>query len=199
MSMMIQLLFSLTVTGSIIVVCLFVLRLLLPNANSIKWHYRIGKMAIVFNLLPIALLFQWVSTLFTLKAITTVSSIEEWKSSTPYVPHLQSVPFSISSNITILLIIMWGVGFITFSAWQVYCYLKFLKELKYTNTPVSEYTEVAKQLVWIKGTLGIKKDVRLAYSSVVRSPILIGLRKPTIYLPKENSADVDMRMVLHIS
>ncbi len=156
-------------------------------------------MAIVFNLLPIALLFQWVSTLFTLKAITTVSSIEEWKSSTPYVPHLQSVPFSISSNITILLIIMWGVGFITFSAWQVYCYLKFLKELKYTNTPVSEYTEVAKQLVWIKGTLGIKKDVRLAYSSVVRSPILIGLRKPTIYLPKENSADVDMRMVLHIS
>lgn len=197
MNIMIQLLFTLTVAGSTIVACYSVLCLLLPNANLSKWHYRIGKMAIVFYLLPIALLFQWISSLPTFNAITSVSSSGEWNSSVPYVALGQFIPHSNSADIAILLMIVWGIGVITFAGWQIYCYHKFFKKIQHTYTPVSENTEVAKQLALIKETLGIQRNVRLAYSADVQSPVLIGLWKPTIYLPQENNADVDMCMVLH--
>lgn len=197
MSIMIQLLFKLTIAGSTIVACLLVLRLLLPNAHSIKWHYRIGKMAIVFYLIPVAFLIQWISDLSTLNVGTSVQVSGEWSSSVPYVPLWQPIPFSISADIAIPLMSIWVIGVIAFAGWQVYCYLRFLKKIHQTYTPISEYTEIAKQLVLMKGTLGIQKNVRLAYSAAVRSPVLIGLRNPTIYLPQENKADVDICMVLH--
>ncbi|MEI3605419.1 M56 family metallopeptidase [Pseudogracilibacillus sp. SE30717A] len=197
MSMMIQLLFALTVTGSIIVVCLFVLRLLLPNANSVRWHYRIGKMAIVFFFLPIGLLLQWIWSFLPLSAHTSVSDLEEWNSIVSNVSLWQFTPSSVSTDISIILLVIWGMGVVAFAGWQVYSYLRFLKKIQHTCTPVSQYTEIAKQLVLIQGALGIKKNVGLAYSPVIQSPILVGLRKPTIYLPQENSAGVDMSMVLH--
>ena len=38
----------------------------------------------------------------------------------------------------------------------------------------------------------MKSNVRLAYSSIIRSPVLVGLWKTTIYLPTENTVNVDM-------
>ncbi|MMZ56902.1 BlaR1 peptidase M56 [compost metagenome] len=60
-----------------------------------------------------------------------------------------------------------------------------------------ENSEAAKQLTLMKEALGMQNNVRLAYSSAVRSPVLVGLWKPTIYLPMENLANVDMAMVIH--
>lgn len=197
MSMMIKLLFTLTITGSTVVAFLLVLRFLLPNAISIKWHYRIRKMAIVFYLLPIAILIRWISALLTLHVGASVQVLGEWNSSVPPVSLWSSTPFSISADIAIPLMSIWGIGVIVFAVWQVYCYHRFLKKIQHTYTPVFEYSEIAKQLVLTKGALGIKRDVRLAYSAAVRSPVLIGLRKPTIYLPQKNNADLDMCMVLH--
>ena len=196
MSIIIQLLFTLTVTGSTIVVCLLVLRLLLPNAISIKWHYEIRKMAIVFYLLPIAFLGNWFLSLLHIFATTSTQVSGKWYSNASHVPG-NPYTFSISADIAILLTSIWGIGVIAFTVWQVYCYRRFLKKIQHNYTPISEYSEIAKQLVLMKGALSIKRDVRLAYSAAVRSPVLIGLRKPTIYLPQKSSVDLNMCMVLH--
>ncbi|MFK4998442.1 M56 family metallopeptidase [Bacillus sp. N9] len=47
-----------------------------------------------------------------------------------------------------------------------------------------------------EGSFRHKSKVRLAYSTAVRSPVLVGLWKPTIYLPIKNSANLDMCMVI---
>lgn len=197
MSIMFQLLFTLTVTGSTIVACFHVLRLLLPNAISIKWYYRIGKMAIFFYLLPIAFLIQWITALPTLNGGTSVQVLEKWNSNVPHVPLSHSIPFSISTDIAISLISIWGIGAIVFVGWQVYCYHRFLKKIQHTCTPVSKDAKAAKQLILLKEAYNIRSDVALAHSVAVRSPILIGLRKPTIYLPTGSNAVMNMRMVLH--
>lgn len=153
-------------------------------------------MAIVFYLLPIAFLIQWISSLLTLDVATSVQGTEERHSSVLDVSLGQSIPFSISADIAIVMLSIWGIGVIIFAGWQVYCYRRFLKKIQRTCTPVSENTEAAKQLVLMKEVLGIRSNVRLAYSTAVRSPFLIGLRKPTIYLPTGNNADLDMCMVI---
>lgn len=197
MRMIIQLLFTITIAGSSIVACLLVLRLILPNMITNNWYYRIGKMAIAFYLLPITLLFQWISSLLTLNATTPILISEKWHSSTHYVSLLKSVPINISVDVAFLVISIWIIGVIVFAGWQVYCYQKLLKKIQHSYIPVSKNSEAAKQLIFMKEVLGINRNVRLAYSTIVRSPVLIGLWKPTIYLPTGNNADVDMCMVIH--
>src|SRR5690625_890569 len=112
MRMIIQLLFTITIAGSSIVACLLVLRLILPNMITNNWYYRIGKMAIAFYLLPITLLFQWISSLLTLNATTPILISEKWHSSTHYVSLLKSVPINIAVDVAALVISILIIGVI---------------------------------------------------------------------------------------
>lgn len=201
MNTILEMLCTLTAAGSAVVVSIFALRIVSIHAFPTKWRYRIGKMAVGFYLLPVGLGIQWISPLFTFNAIATVPFVNEWSST---VQHVLPGPYSgihpeplipdqtISANIALPLIVLWAVGVIAFAAWQMYCYRRFLKKLEHTRTNVPISSEAAKQLSFIKEALGVKSNVRLAYSSIVRSPVLVGLRKPTIYLPIENTVNMDM-------
>ncbi|WP_258166319.1 M56 family metallopeptidase [Paenibacillus sp. PCH8] len=72
-----------------------------------------------------------------------------------------------------------------------------MNELSRTRTPVLCHSEAAIQLPLIKEALGLKGNITLAHSTAVRSPILVGLFKPTIYLPPENTVKMDIKMVIH--
>lgn len=158
-------------------------------------------MAIGFYLLPVVLGIQWISPLFTFNGAATVPIVNELPST---VQHALPGPYAgiypeplirdqtISANIALPLIVLWAVGATAFAAWQMYCYRRFLKKLEHTRTTVPTNSEAAKQLSFIKEALGVKSNVRLAYSSIIRSPVLVGLWKPTIYLPIENTVNVDM-------
>ena len=58
-------------------------------------------------------------------------------------------------------------------------------------------SEVALLLPIMKEKLGIRQPVKLAYSPVLRSPVLVGLTKPTIYLPPASVAQLNMNLVYH--
>lgn len=191
MTSLIQLLSTLTISGSTIVVCLFVLGLFLPNDTAIMWRYRVGKMAVVFYLLPIVLIFQWVSSWAALNARTEILPSLGPNS-------IISRTNTISANTAMLFFSVWGIGIIGFASWQIYCYRKFLKSIRYTSYSVSKRADNAKLLALIKDDLGIQRDVRLSYSATVRSPVLIGLFKSTIYLPTElrNSTNANIDLII---
>src|SRR5699024_9391113 len=71
MNTIIQLILTLTLGGSAVVICLQILRFLLPDGSS-KWLYRIGKLAIVLYLVPIAILLQWVFTKYVSSSAGTI-------------------------------------------------------------------------------------------------------------------------------
>ncbi|MBT2765956.1 M56 family metallopeptidase [Paenibacillus sp. ISL-20] len=201
MNIILELLLTLTVAGSAVVACILVLRIIPIHAFPTKWRYGISKMAVGFYLLPVVLGMQWSSPLVTFNATATVPIMNELPSTVqhalpnPYsrINPVQLIPEqTISANVARPLIILWAIGAIAFAAWQMYCYRRFLKKLEHTRTTVSISSEAAKQLPFIKEALGLKSNVRLAYSSIIRSPVLVGLWKPTIYLPIENTVNVDM-------
>ncbi len=195
MNIFFEILCSLTVAGSIVAVCILALRLLPVAVFPTKWLYRLGKMALLFYLFPVSLGLSWLLG-FAFPPASTVPSTEHATSSSllagPFIPEQ-----TISVTTAWFLLCVWGIGVIGFSAWQVYCYRRFLNELSRTRTPVLCHSEAAIQLPLLKKTLGLKGNVTLAHSTVVRSPILVGLFKPTIYLPPENTVKMDIKMVIH--
>lgn len=198
MNTILVLLSTLTVAGSVVVAFILSLRLAPFQVIPAKWRFGIGKMALVLYLLPIFLVFHWIFSLFT--SSTTVNELplnvqQVLPGAFNTTPAIQVQ--TISANVALALICLWVIGVIAFAAWQTYCYHRFLKTLKLTRTIVPKNSEVAMLLPVIKENLGLKREVRLAYSALIRSPFLIGLRKPTIYLPLKNSESVDIGMVFH--
>ncbi|WP_063565004.1 M56 family metallopeptidase [Paenibacillus sp. O199] len=198
MDTILVLLSTLTVAGSVVVAFILSLRLAPFQVIPAKWRFGIGKMALVLYLLPIFLVFNWIFSLFT--SSTTVNELplnvqQVLPGAFNPTPAIQVQ--TISANVALALICLWVIGVIAFAAWQTYCYHRFLKTLKLTRTIVPKNSEVAMLLPVIKENLGLKREVRLAYSTLIRSPFLIGLRKPTIYLPLKNSESVDIGMVFH--
>ncbi|MEJ8547447.1 M56 family metallopeptidase [Brevibacillus borstelensis] len=199
MSKLLELLVSLSAAGSTVVICILLLRLISPGAFPPKWRYAIGKMAIGFYLLPIALVLQWLFPLFVPKQTTTVpisglpSSVQLTQSDLT----IAAIPeLNLSADVALVFLSIWGTGAFAFAIWQIYCYRRFIKKLQQTRSPVPENSEAAKQLALIKEAFGMQSNVQLAYSSAIRSPILVGLWQPAIYLPMENAANVDMGMVI---
>nr|WP_317616228.1 M56 family metallopeptidase [Paenibacillus ihbetae] len=201
MNTILQMLFTLTVAGSAVVACILLLRTVSANAFPAKWRYGMSKMAVGFYLVPVALGIQWISPLFTFHSTATAPTANELPST---VQHVLPGPYSgihlkplvpeltLSATAAVVLIVLWALGAIAFAAWQMYCYRRFLMKLEPTRTIAPESSEAAKQLAFIKKALGVKSSVRLAYSSIVRSPVLVGLWRPTIYLPIENTVNLDM-------
>ncbi|QOS78990.1 peptidase M56 [Paenibacillus sp. JNUCC31] len=198
MNTILVLLSTLTVAGSVVVAFILLLRLFSFQAFPAKWRFGIGKMALGLYLLPIFFASHWVFTRFISNATVTKLplTVEQGLAEPFYL--VPSIPVqSISANLALSFICVWAAGAIVFAAWQIYGYHRFLKKLELTRTIVPKNSEVAELLPVVKRTLGLKSEVRLAYSSMIRSPFLIGLWKPTIYLPLENAANVDLTLVLH--
>ena len=201
MNTILQMLFTLNVAGSAVVAFILLLRTVSANAFPAKWRYGMSKMAVGFYLFPVALGIQWISALFIFNAAATVPNVNELPSTVqhalpgpssgihpkPLIPEL-----TLSATEALVLIVLWAIGAIAFAAWQMYCYRRFLKKLEQTRTIAPESSEAAEQLAFIKEALGMKSSVRLAHSSIVRSPVLVGLWRPTIYLPIENTVNLDM-------
>lgn len=194
MNIFFEILCSLTVAGSIVSVCILALRLIPVSVFPTKWLYRLGKLAILFYLFPVSLGLSWLLDM----AFQTTSTIPGTENAASGVLAGTFIPEqTISVTSAWFLLCVWGIGVIGFSAWQVYCYRRFLNELSRTRTPVLCHSEAAIQLPLIKEALGLKRNITLAHSTLVRSPILVGLFKPTIYLPPENTVKMDISMVIH--
>jgi len=197
MNNILELLFTLNVAGSVVVACILLLRLLPADAFPTKWRYGLSKMAVVFYLFPLALVLQYLWSLFTPNQAPSLSGLP--MSVQQIQPDLSKVAIpelNFTADIALAFLSMWGIGALVFAIWQVYCYRTFVGKLQQTRIPVSENSEAVRQLTLMKEVLGIHSNVQLAYSSAVRSPLLIGLWKPTIYLPTENIADMDKGMVI---
>lgn len=155
-----------------------------------RWRYRLSKMAAVFYVVPLAVGLQGLLSFWRLNYPMQGSSSDLH-------PVIILQEPTIAASTAMLLIIVWAVGASTYAVWQVYCYHRLLKTLKSTSMAVPSTNEAAEQLARLKKQLRITSNVQLVFSSAVRSPVLVGLWKPTIYLPLQIPSNVDLSMVLH--
>ncbi len=97
--------------------------------------------------------------------------------------------------------ILWIFGVLFTAAQRFHTYRRFVKGVRGTCAPVAD-GRVHNTLTEIQRRLGIRRRVVLYESADVNSPMLIGLRKPCIYLPSELLSEMtgrenDICLILH--
>ncbi|MEK4328545.1 M56 family metallopeptidase [Paenibacillus sp. FSL R7-0312] len=191
MNTLLEILFSLTVAGSIVSASIHALGWLSTELFPAKWRYGLIKLAVALYLFPIALIFPWLSQLNASRIATSLQGSQPAKFtgfiSDPFQPAV-----ILSAHAAYIILGIWAAGGISYAAWQLYGYRRFMIKLERTRTLVPADSETAILLGSIKEKLGLKSNVGLAYSPIARSPFLAGLWKPSIYLPAENGASLDM-------
>lgn len=209
MNMVLELLFILTAAGSVTAACLLVWRFVPVSRFSAAWRYRLGKLAVVFYLFPAAVGLQEIAP-YVLSFASSFGPAPGSSGSAPASPALPALaeavsafdlqPLFIESAISIraafAFTIVWAIGALAFAAWQLSGYRMFVKRLRHGAAAVPPNSEAAEQLRLIKKELAVNCCVRLAHSPTLRSPILVGLRKPVIYLPASNMEHADMAMII---
>ncbi|WP_434752177.1 M56 family metallopeptidase [Paenibacillus amylolyticus] len=194
MNIFLELLVALTMAGSMATACILALRFLNVHVFPAHWRYGLSKMAVVFYVLPLSFGIPCFASLFQHTSNTTVKPSDSGRSMFGGIP---APEWTIPSTVAYVLLGAWGVGVLVYSTWQIYCYRKFTIELKRTRTDVQENSEAALLLPIMKKKLRIRRHVQLAYSPILRSPVLVGLTKPIIYLPLSGTIHLDMRLVYH--
>lgn len=200
MSHLLQLLVTLTVAGSTVVGCILLTRLIPSAFIPTKWRYIMGKMAVWFYILPVAFIAQQFIELFTPKPamdgyISGISNEVLVSTSEPLSESL--LELTIPAEVSWIVLSLWLIGALLFGTWQIYCYKRFIKTVKKTSYPTSLNNEDYKLLSHLLQVHGIKAHVNLAYCSSVKSPVLVGLLKPTILLPASSELDLELGMVIH--
>ncbi len=94
-----------------------------------------------------------------------------------------------------LLGLIWAAGAAAVLCWQIASYIRYCRKTRPWNRPVTEelvlniYEELCLEM-------GIKNVPELVQNRRSQSPMLIGLRKPTIVLPEMNYSEDDYTVIL---
>ncbi|HBC93001.1 MAG TPA: peptidase M56 [Pelotomaculum sp.] len=191
-------LLAMSVAGSVVVGLMLLLRPVTTKIFSSRWQYQIGKMAIVFFLIPVPLFAGKLSLFQPLiqKYYSEPHTIQEALQSNGFVNSMDILMGKhLFAEVMEGIVFIWLVGATVFALWHFYCYRRFTKELWADSIPVPENTEAAALLSSCKMALGIHNEIKLMQNYKIISPMLVGLRCPIILLPASNMQDIDLKLV----
>ncbi len=89
-----------------------------------------------------------------------------------------------------VLLVLWGIGALSFAVWQLYHYLTFHYVLEQSSHPAEGDTLLA-VFDEQKRSLGITRDIPLRVTSAADCPMLAGFLQPALYLPDEALSEQD--------
>lgn len=204
-----ELLLALSAAGSVVTLSLLLLRLVPDERLSSTWRYRIGKMALLFYLFPVAPIVMLIKPVFvSLVSVPYLPNGQTAQSSAHANPTEQvtaiggSLPqeavLSVSAHAAWLILGIWAAGSLFYAAWQVHVYRKISRVLIQTSFPVPADDEAQVRLSALVEELGLdrrkSKQLSLSRNPLLRSPVVAGLHRPTIYLPTSMTGEADMAL-----
>lgn len=167
-----------SLSGSTIFLFLFSLLFITKKFFSPKWHFKAFKINMLCFLFPIYIL---ILKYFNYKQIiipNNTFNLYNWKES-----------YSSQNNHINLIIFIWILGSIIFILWNTYCFFKFKKKICTYNFSINN-NDIYLLLNKCKEKLHINRTVYIKENIFISSPMIIGIFKPTILLPK-NLFDID--------
>ncbi|WP_061214598.1 M56 family metallopeptidase [Syntrophomonas wolfei] len=192
-------LLAMSVTGSVVTGLMLILRPVTAKIFPAKWQYGIGKMAIAFFLFPV---FLFAGKLHLVQPVVESYPAEPYiiQKALPSNGFVDAMDTLMEKHLTVELmeavLFIWLVGAMVFAGWHFYCYRRFSKQLRTDSFSVADDTATVVLLSSCKAALGIHGEVKLMLNPKIKSPMLVGVRRPMILLPTSNMQELDLKLVL---
>lgn len=190
----VQLIFLMTLNGSIISLLVFAIKPLIKDRLSKAFQYYMWFPAVMALLLPLPRIIR-ISTsnhsIMSMKFIYDFTRrISETASEKP-VNHIDTYNSDHALSIAVILFACWLSGVIPVLGFHIKCYVSYVRRLRQQNISADpQETELLNDL--LKG----KKSLPLYKNKIVETPILIGFFRPAIILPDKKYEDVRLRNIL---
>lgn len=194
----IKLLITLCTHGSL---CFLIYLLIMPLTSQIfrsKWHYGILKLNCLFFLMPMGMIMRnigYSNSIIPKGTINNPISQAVEKIINVDTQPIKTGVYSTGSmfNICDILFMVWLIGSLMFLVYNLTCIYLFLKDIGTLST--IKDAKILKTLKFTKNKLGIKRNIRLYYNDSFSSPVVIGLFKIKIALPKQNYSEEDLKNI----
>lgn len=206
--------------GTVVGIALIIIKILLKNRLSPKWHYLIWIVLILkllipfgpecavslFNIIPVthdinginSSVENYDKSSIHLPAGSEINSTETYK--IPVQPNFNDNTVGNTDNIKVnaknIIAFIWFFGALVMLLWLMYTYISFYKKLqKETYDTNQRLTNIFEKC---KKRMGVKRNLCLRVSGIVNTPSLFGVINPKIILPPETAklGDKEIEYVL---
>lgn len=197
MNELLKMVLSLSLSGTMLIIMLFIFKPLFREKMSHRWQYYVWLIIVVRLLIPFTPEISLVGTVFqeTELVIERVTETNTFDKVDPIQPieNVGTIPndisiigaTSLSSPVVVIsknLGLIWLVIALIFIIRKVTIYQGFVKYIKAGREEVSDI-ELLNTLAQIGEQIGVKRPVELYINSLISSPLLLGFFRPCIVLP----------------
>ncbi|MDE6846532.1 MAG: M56 family metallopeptidase, partial [Lachnospiraceae bacterium] len=198
-----KLILSMTFTGSIISVLLFILKPIIKDKLPKSFQYYMWFSVVIALTLPVSKILVIPISNNSLMSVKSMYDIAQWISDTASEKPINLV-FTLQSengqniqqiaflpNTAVILFVFWQLGMILVLGFNIICYVSYVRRLNKHNTSTER-----QEIELVNNLLERKNTLRLYKNSIVETPILIGFFRPAVILPDKKYEDMKLRNIL---
>lgn len=194
----INVILSMTFTGSIISFFLFILKPIIKDRLPKSFQYYMWFSVVIALVLPISKIIvipisnysvmsmndivQWISDTASETPINLVFTQQNEKS----VRQIAHFP-----SIAVVLFVFWQLGMILMLGFNSICYVSYIRKLKKYNISAER-----QEIELLNHLLKRKNSLKLYKNTIVESPFLIGVFRPVVILPDKKYEVMKLRNIL---
>ena len=196
--------FTMTFTGSIVSIFLFTIKPIIKNKLPKSFQYYMWFPVIVALILPLSKIVVVPASNNSTTSINSMDDITRWISDTAFEKPVNSVLVPQDGNeqeilqttarlpsIATILFILWQSVMILILGFNIICYVLYVRKLGKHNISAEQ-----QELELLNDLSGRKNPPRLYKNLIVTTPILIGMFRPAIILPKKKYEDTKLQGIL---
>ena len=194
---------TMTFTGSIISIFLFIIKPIIKDKLPKSFQYYMWFPVIISLILPLSEIVVIPASSFA-TSIQSVHDIAQWISDTAFEKSVNFVSVPQAGNeqeilqttvrfpsIATIVFLFWLSGMILVLSFNILCYVLYVRRLKKYNISAGQ-----QEMELLNELSGSKNAPQLYKNSIVDTPILIGVIRPEIILPYKKYEDIKLQGIL---
>ncbi len=190
-------LIEITISNSVVILCLLFLSPLIKKRYIAKWRYFAWLFIAIRLIIPLNFSLSKAPIIVTPPTQTMIYQNEVVSHEITESP-LPNEPATLQTkhvNTTDLFVAIWISGIVAFLLYQLFRYYSFKKSVKRWSYNISD-TRITDIFNALLIDMNIQNSIEMKLCKKVCSPMLFGFFKPTLLLPSEDYTDRDLVVIL---
>ena len=201
---------AMSATGGILLLLISLLRPVTTRAFSAAWNYRVSLIVLVFLLIPIGFVLGRIFMdihpgLVVHPMETSIISLDDMQDDTvktitdmglPQAYQRTEYTFHVH-HLLYYLFWAWLLGMLIFIAYKGTEFLKFKRKLLETSLPVEQDSSIYQIYQECRLNLGIRQKISLLCNDSIKTPMVTGLFKTCIIMPKVDMDKRELKFIFH--